>query len=75
MCGYYPGMGDGETELEMVQRHIREGYAHVARQREIIAELRASGHSVDLAEALLVTFLTAQASHEDHLARITTGRH
>jgi hypothetical protein len=28
-----------------------------------------------LAEALLVTFLTAQASHEDHLARITTGRH
>jgi hypothetical protein len=68
-------MGGGETELEMVRRHIREGYAHVARQYEIIVELRASGHSIVLAEALLATFLTTQTAHENHLARITTGRH
>ena len=65
-------MGGGETELEMVRRHVREGYGHIARQREIIAELRASGRSIVLAEALLATFLTAQAAHEAHLARITT---
>jgi hypothetical protein len=57
----------------MVRRHVREGYGHIARQCEIIAELRASGHSVVLAEALLATFQSTQSAHEAHLARITTG--
>lgn len=29
----------GRTEIEMVQRHIRVGEKHVARQREIVASL------------------------------------
>jgi hypothetical protein len=29
----------GETELQMVQRDVREGEAHVQRQRKIVTEM------------------------------------
>jgi hypothetical protein len=63
-------MAPAETELEMVTRHIREGAEHVAKQRALIAELRANGHPTGEAEALLATFEDLQRQHEAHLARI-----
>jgi len=65
-------MADKETELEMVQRHVREGEAHVERQREIVAELRARGDRTDLAVALLAEFEDMLRQHRAHLARVET---
>jgi hypothetical protein len=59
-----------ETELEMTQRHVRQGADHVAGQRALIARLRADGLPTEEAEALLVTFKDPQAQHEAHLSRI-----
>lgn len=59
----------GETEIEMVRRHIREGEEHVAHQRGIVASLPDS----DLAKTarqLLETFKQALESHQEHLARL-----
>ncbi|TNC69471.1 hypothetical protein [Rubellimicrobium roseum] len=63
-------MADHETELEMVQRHVREGEAHVKRQREIVAELRERGHPTDVAIALLAEFEDLLRQHKAHLVRI-----
>ena len=60
-----------ETALQMAQRHVIEGERHIERQRHIIAELRADGHSTEAAEQLLKTMLESQASHEQSLARLT----
>jgi hypothetical protein len=35
-----PFMGAEETDLEMVQRHVREGERHLANQRALIARLK-----------------------------------
>jgi hypothetical protein len=60
-----------ETELEMVQRHVRHGRALVARQHEILAKLRAANHPTELAEDVLVSLQTVQTEHEAHLARLS----
>jgi hypothetical protein len=57
---------DHKEELEMAERHIREGEAHVARQREIISELSQDGHATHRAQALLAIFEQTLASHRDH---------
>ena len=59
-----------ETELAMVERHVREGKRHVARQHEIIEVLRRRGANTDTAETLLVTFETALAAHVAHLTSL-----
>ena len=64
-----PTMCSGETELEMVRRHVEEGAEHVAKQRALIARLKEKGLPSHDAEALLVTFEDLQRQHEDHLAR------
>ena len=56
-----------ETELEMVERHVREGERHVARQREILAELGRDGHPTAIARDLLVLFEWTLAQHRAHL--------
>ena len=56
-----------ETELEMAERHVREGIKHVRRQEAIVAELRRDGHETATAEALLRTFEQTLASHEQGL--------
>lgn len=63
-------MGAEETELEMVQRHVREGEGLVTRQRALIARLGASGLPTGEADRLLDEFEEMQRLHEDHLARI-----
>jgi hypothetical protein len=63
-------MDNGETELEMVRRHVREGQTHVERQRELLAQLRAKDEPSTMAETLLSQFETSQRQHEAHLARL-----
>jgi len=62
-------MTSQETELEMVSRHVRESNGRIARQRQIIGDLRAKSRSTVLAEDVLVLFEEAQALHEAHLKR------
>lgn len=64
-------MQNGETEFEMVQRHVREGAAHVARQQEIVDQFRANGNPTELAEKVLADFREMQVEHEAHLRRLT----
>jgi len=63
-------MMSGETELEMVRRHVREGIEHVARQYTIINKLRMGNYSIELAEEILLVFQSIQIQHEAHLDRI-----
>ena len=65
-------MSEGETELEMVRRHVEEGADHVVKQRALIARLKKNGLPFHEAEALLATFEDLQRQHEDHLARSDT---
>ena len=60
-----------ETELAMVQRHVRQGERRVSRQREIIAEIAFRMQSSHFAETLLANFDSCLDSHKDHLARLT----
>ena len=60
----------GETELEMVARHVRDGERHVTRQREIIAEFAARGASTVQASDLLMQFEATLRQHRKHLARL-----
>ena len=63
-------MRSGETELEMVQRHVRQGKEQIARQQAVISRLTASDLPTGEAESLLVTFEELQRMHEAHLARV-----
>jgi hypothetical protein len=60
----------GETELQMVQRHVREGEAHVQRQREIVAEMLERGAPADISATLLEAFQDTLRLHKAHLVRI-----
>ena len=66
-------MCEQEIDLEMVRRHVRLGASHVAQQREVVAKLRAGGHSTETALRLLATFEATQQQHEEHLARLEGG--
>ena len=79
--GDYPGLiaslnatgqdvSEKETDLEMVRRHVRQGAAHVVRQFQLVAKLRADGRPTEVAEQLLATFEESQRQHEAHLARL-----
>jgi hypothetical protein len=59
-----------ETPLEMAERHVALGKRHIARQRELIAELKRDGHESMLpqAETLLAEMILIQAQFEQSLA-------
>jgi hypothetical protein len=59
-----------ETELEMCQRHIREGALRIDRQQAIIDLFVGRGHDPAEAEHLLAIFQHIQRCSEDHLARL-----
>ena len=63
-------MALGETELEMVERHIRQGERHVSRQHEIIAEMDCRGQWTGVAEDLLLNFEFCLRGHKAHLEQI-----
>ena len=54
----------------MAQRHVAQGRANVAKQRALVARLRAKGLPTATAEPLLTTFESIQLQHENHLARL-----
>jgi hypothetical protein len=63
-------MREGESELAMVQRHVRDGFAAVERQRALVAELEAAGAATEMARTLLDQFEAIQVEHEAHLERL-----
>jgi hypothetical protein len=68
-------MSADESELAMVQRHVREGEGHLASQRALVARLQAAGLPTGDALALLETFEDMQRQHIAHLTRIEGKRH
>ena len=60
----------GESTLEMVERHVQEAMAHIARQKEIIEELQRDGHPLAAAESLLRVFEETLRTHLVHAARL-----
>lgn len=69
---YRRRMSESETELEMVQRHVREGERQVATQRDILAHLRNQRYPAELAEQLLTNLEDSLLLHRRHLAQLTT---
>ena len=63
-------MIQGESELQMVERHIRDGERHVANQREIVAHLSSLGHPTELAQRVLRNLEELLAMHRRHLDHI-----
>lgn len=57
-----------ENVLEMARRHVRDGEGLVARQAEILGDLRRHGHDTQLAEALLQTLENTLQQMRQHLA-------
>jgi hypothetical protein len=68
------GIDDRESELAMVQRHVREGIVAVERQRAILAKLQEAGSTTEMALELLAQFEIIQVQHEAHLQRLTRRR-
>jgi hypothetical protein len=52
-----------QDHLAPAERHVIEGERHIARQRELVAELKRDGHDSDLAQSLLRSFEELQAMH------------
>ena len=59
-----------ESELEMVERHIREGEEHLASQRKIVASLSSESGFLEAAHELLRLFEEILEQHREHLARL-----
>jgi hypothetical protein len=58
--------------LELARRHLAEGGARVARQRELLYELYEHGHPTDLAADLLdamIATMEQMEAHYDYLRR------
>jgi hypothetical protein len=66
-------MVDGETELEMAARHVARARWIVARQRELIRRLKATGIPTRRHEQTLSCFEGTLACFEDH-QRMLNGR-
>lgn len=63
-------MGPGETELEMVRRHVVHGAETIARQKRLIAHLHDRQLPTDAATQLLAQFEESQRQHQEHLDRL-----
>jgi hypothetical protein len=63
-----------EDVRSMATRHVRQGVAHVARQRELIHRLRRGGYDTSTAETLLRVLEDSLWHHRTHLARVTGRR-
>ncbi len=63
-------MRSGETELEMVERHVAAGQKVIDNQRVLIARLDAVGASTLAAQTILATFFWM---HKNSIAIISRG--
>lgn len=61
-----------ESDLEMAERHVREGAGHITRQSQIVDELTRDGHHELAREAagLLRQFEELQVEHLAHRDRL-----
>jgi hypothetical protein len=59
-----------QTEIEIARHHLQDARDRVARQCALVANLRENHCSTDVAEALLRTFVSTLAAHENHLERL-----
>jgi hypothetical protein len=62
--------------LNLARRHLVDGEMRIARQKRIIADLRAGGHPTGLAEDLLASLLETlrqMQAHHDYLAANNHG--
>jgi hypothetical protein len=55
--------GTLQQHLAQAERHIARGVVHLARQRELIAELDRAGHDTEEARAILDTLMETQILH------------
>lgn len=58
-------------DLHRAKQHVREGAAHIRKQRRVVDELSADGHDTRLARDLLQTFESMEAAHVDDRARLS----
>lgn len=63
-------MLDNKTELERVERQVREGHERIAYQYGLINELRSKRYPTGPAEELLALFENLQRQNEDRLAEL-----
>lgn len=63
-------MRPGETELEMVQRHVADGERHIDTQCALIAKMERTGGNIEVAVTLLESFVETQSLHREHLERL-----
>jgi len=49
--------------LELAERHVSEGAAHVEQQRQLVERLAHEGHYTDRSEAILAQFEDLLAMH------------
>ncbi|ARQ13684.1 hypothetical protein NXC12_PE00082 (plasmid) [Rhizobium etli] len=59
-----------EKHLQQAREHVAVGELHLARQREILAELIDRGADVTEAKRLLMNFEESQIMHVAHLDRL-----
>ncbi|EGE58904.1 hypothetical protein [Rhizobium phaseoli] len=59
-----------EKHLQQAREHVASGELHLARQREIVAELISRGADVMEAKRLLTNFEESQITHVAHLERL-----
>ena len=67
-------MSPAETELELVERDVREAERHVANQREIVREISERGEPTDFALLMLMQFEQVLELHRQHLAWLQRWR-
>ena len=67
--------GEGESRVELTQRHVREGLERLERQRTLISELIRDGHHNLVPEALrfLAEMVRHQAEYEELLREWHVG--
>jgi hypothetical protein len=59
-----------QQHLAQAERHIARGVVHLARQRELIAELDRTGHDTEEARAILDTLMETQVLHQQDRERL-----
>lgn len=59
-----------ENALAMAAQHVRQSERRVARQRQLVEELRTDGHDTTEAENVLGTLEALLRQHRDHLTRL-----
>jgi hypothetical protein len=63
-------MAEGDSEIEVVERLIREAEALIERQTELVAKLARDGQSYDLALRMLQDLTSVLCVHRSRLARL-----